>query len=372
MGFWKIVCCVTNIPLDLFLSCFEKERPFQMTNFLQGVRLSPNFAPFVSNSTKHALSTMCTAIGALWVGIQGVKLARFLRTLYLPGPNLFKKYSPAGNWAVVTGGSEGIGFSMAIDLAKRGFSIVIIALDEPRLYDAAAHIRRTFQKIDAIALPFNFLTADEEAYANLFQELDKRPVSVLVNNVGGFYSYCKPFDVANLSEDLRLIRLNCEPQVRMTKHFLPRMKELRCGAIVNLASYSALVAAPYLTTYAGTKAFNLAFARSLRGEVEEFGVDVLAVTPCFVSTRITQGYEEKPIPVGENGTVDPRVMAHHTLCKLGVVAQTCGHNLHDWFAFTSVLWGWIGSKVFLRTVKEKYEQQSALERKAKSSPLNER
>jgi 17beta-estradiol 17-dehydrogenase / very-long-chain 3-oxoacyl-CoA reductase len=315
-------------------------------------------------SRTDTIAKACSVIGALWIGAHVVKWARFLRTLYHPGANLAKKYMRAGNWAVVTGGSEGIGFAMGMDLAKRGFSVILIALDEPRLLEAAAHIRRVSPNVQAIAIPFNFLTADDAAFDTLFQELDKYPVSILVNNVGGFYNYCKPFSDATIGEDLRLLRLNCEPQIRMTKHLLPRWKELKCGAIVNLSSYSAVVAAPYLTTYAGTKAFNLAFASSLADEVAEYGVDVLAVTPCFVSTRITQGYEQKPMQVGESGTVDPVVMAQHTLRKLGVVAQTCGHNLHDWIAFTHPVWGWIGRGVFLKTVKEKYAQQREMELKA--------
>ncbi|CUG88717.1 short chain dehydrogenase, putative [Bodo saltans] len=309
-------------------------------------------------------TTFFSTIGALWCLGIGIKWARFLGSLYLPGHNLLKRYERAGNWAVITGGSEGIGFSMAIDLAKRGFNVVLIALDEPRLYDAAAHIRRTSPNVQAIAIPFNFLTADDAAYDELFKQLDKNPNGILVNNVGGFYNYCKPVDVAKLSEDLRLLKLNIEPQVRMTKHFLPRFKELRCGGIVNLSSFSAVTPAPYLTTYAGTKAFNLAFGRSLAEEVAEFHIDVLVVTPLFVSTRITQGYEEKPMEVGDSGTVDPRVMARHTLNKLGSVDQTCGHNFHDWIGFSHPLWAWIGRGEFLKTVKQKFVEQNALEKKA--------
>lgn len=195
-----------------------------------------------------SLTTGAAAIGALWAAVQCAKWAQFLASLYLPSRDLLKRYKGAGNWAVITGGSEGIGFSMAIDLARRGFNVAIIALDEPRLLDAAAYIRRTFPAVQAVALPFNFLTADDAAYNDLFQQLDQRAVGILVNNVGGFYNYCKPVDIAKLAEDLRLLRLNIEPQVRMTKHFLGRFKELRCGGIVNLSSFSAVAPAPYLTT----------------------------------------------------------------------------------------------------------------------------
>jgi 17beta-estradiol 17-dehydrogenase / very-long-chain 3-oxoacyl-CoA reductase len=312
-------------------------------------------------------TTFVGTVGALWCLAHVVKWARFLGSLYLPSHNLLARYRRAGTWAVITGGSEGIGFSMAIDLAKRGFNVAIIALDEPRLFDAAAHIRRTFPSTQVVAIPFNFLTADDAAYDELFKQLDKNPNAILVNNVGGFYNYCKPVDVAKLSEDLRLLKLNIEPQVRMTKHFLPRFKELRCGGIVNLSSFSAVAPAPYLTTYAGTKAFNLAFGRSLAEEVAEFQIDVLVVTPLFVSTRITQGFEEKPMAIGESGTVDPRVMARHTLNKLGRVAQTCGHNFHDWIAFSHPLWAWIAAGEFLKTVKQKFGEQNALEKAAQQS-----
>lgn len=302
-----------------------------------------------------------TAVGGLYVASHVLSLARFFYVNHLCSSSIKKSYAAAGSWAVVTGGSEGIGFSMACELARQGMNVIIIALDEPLLFRAAQMLQTQYPSVQVDAIPFNFLTSSDADFDALFKKLDTREVAVLVNNVGGFYKYPKPLDVASLGEDLRLLKLNCEPQIRMTKHFLPRWKALRCGAIVNLASFSALVPAPYMTTYAGTKAFNLAFSRSLEAEVREFGIDVLAVTPLIVSTRITQFYEDAPMQPGENGAVDARVMARNTLAKLGVVSETCGHRLHDWIGFVYPKVGWMVGGRFLAMVKESFAKSKAME-----------
>lgn len=308
-------------------------------------------------------------VGGLCVTNALISALQFLHRNYplLGSTNLRLKYQSAGNWAVITGGSEGIGFAMARELARQGFSVIIIALDEPLLYESAERLRGAFPDIEVDAVPFNFLTTDEGQYAALFAHLDTRDVSVLVNNVGGFYRYPKPLEVASVDEDLRLLKLNMEPQVRLTKHLLPRFKGIGTGAIVNLSSYSALVPTPLMSVYAASKAFNLAFSKSVAAEVAGTNIDVLAVTPLFVSTRITQGLEDKPLPVGEKGTVCPTEMAQHTLQKLGRCSQTCGHRLHEWISALIPSIGRLGQRQFLRIAMNMFRENQAKEATSASS-----
>lgn len=319
-------------------------------------------ATFLSSRATPILSV----VGGLFLLHKFVSVSLFAYRTFVAGGSLLSRYGRAGHWAVVTGGSEGIGFAMANELAARGFSVAVIALEEPLLFRAVATLRERYPSCAFEAIPFDFYTATEEDYVNLHRQLDRLPpVSILVNNVGIFYKYPKPLEEATMEEDLRLLRVNIEPQVRMTKYFLPRWRQLRCGGIVNLSSFAAVAPAPLMSVYAGTKGFNYSFAMSLAAELEPDNIDVLIVTPCIVSTRITQFYEERPIPPGQYGAVDANEMARHSLDKLGVSLHTAGHHQHDVAEALYTCVQGLGTKVFRVLVQQKYIEASGKEREIK-------
>ncbi|EPY32335.1 hypothetical protein AGDE_06603 [Angomonas deanei] len=113
----------------------------------------------------------------------------------------------------------------------------------------------------------------------------------------------------------------------MTKYVVPKMKEKRAGAILMLGSFSARTPTAMLATYAGTKAFNLSFGEGLHYELKQFGIDVLAVSPNMVVSRMTQGKSTRK-PRESFLMVNAERMAHQTLDKLGSVPSTAGHRNH--------------------------------------------
>merc|ERR1712146_422296 len=147
-------------------------------------------------------------------------------------------------------------------------------------------------------------------------------IGVLVNNVGINYEYPMLITESDEALDLSLLKVNCESQLRMTKYVVPKMKEKRCGAILNLSSMSCRVATPMLATYAATKSFNRLFSESLTVELKQFGIDVTAVTPGFVCSNMSG--RKRP-------TFDcpsAKAMVANTLNQLGGTAITWGHRHH--------------------------------------------
>ncbi|EPY32682.1 beta-keto reductase [Strigomonas culicis] len=271
-----------------------------------------------------------------------------------------KRYGKAGNWAVVTGASEGIGLAMTMDLARRGFNVCVIARTASKLDAVVEDVKKA--GVEGLAIPFDFSTATSADYDKLFKELDKIDVAVLVNNVGVNYDYTNYFDEVDISMDLFLLKVNTEAMVRMTKYVVPKMKAKRAGAIVVLSSVSAVTPTPMLATYAGTKAFNLSFGAGLHYELKEFGIDVLNVTPNLVVSKMTQGKSSRA-PKESFLMVNADRMAHQTLDKLGAVTQTSGHSNH---AVIETLLLWVPESMrtnkilrFSKAIKARAERNKA-------------
>nr|CCC90416.1 unnamed protein product [Trypanosoma congolense IL3000] len=265
-------------------------------------------------------------IGAVVAATGLYRLVQFVRvSIFGTGHDLKRRYAKAGDWAVVTGGTEGIGRAMALNLASRGFNVCVVSRTQSKLDEVVSEIERHGVKGESIA--FDFAAAGEEEYRVLFSKLDTLAVGLLVNNVGVNYTFANYFDDADLVDDMRIIKVNCEATTRMTKFFVPRMKARRAGGIILLGSFSAVTPTPLLATYAGTKAFNVSFGDALYYELKKFGVDVLVVTPNLVVSRMTQGTSTRA-PKETFLTVGAASMAQQTLNQLGVVNRTAGHRNH--------------------------------------------
>lgn len=276
------------------------------------------------------MTCICTstlaAAGALAIAYFAMRFLSFIRSSFFVSVNLKKKYAKAGNWAVVTGASEGIGQAMSIELAKRGFNVCVIARSEGKLAAVEAEMKEKYS-VETKAISFDFSTATAADYKALFAKLDGVELALLVNNVGVNYTYANYFDEVDIEEDLRIVKVNCEAQLQMSKYALRRLKPKRCGGIVNLASFTATTPSPMLATYAATKSFNLGFSQSLAYEAKGCGVDVLAVTPNLVISRMTTGVSTKaPKPSFLKVAASP--MARQTLNQLGSSTVTSGHRNH--------------------------------------------
>lgn len=265
-------------------------------------------------------------VGVITVTVFLFRFVKFLQVNFFTSVDLKRKYAAAGDWAVVTGATEGIGRAMALNLASRGFNICVVARTEARLRDVVDEAER--KGVKGLAVVFDFATAGDEEYTRLFEKLSSLGVALLVNNVGINYTYPNFIDEVDLQEDLRLLKVNCEATLKMTRFIIPRMKEKRAGGIVFLSSFSALTPVPMLCTYAGSKAFNLSFGEALAYELRQFGIDVLVATPNLVVSKMTQGKASRQ-PKESFMMVGAPQMARQTLDKLGVVVKTSGHINHQ-------------------------------------------
>jgi short-subunit dehydrogenase len=212
-----------------------------------------------------------------------------------------------GDWAVVTGASDGIGRAMAIELAARGVSLLLVARRHDRLEAIATELRGQFGTRCRVVSADLGNSGGIDAVMAEAAELD---VGTLVAAAG--FGTSGSFIRNQISTELEMVDVNCRAMVALAHYFGRRFAERKRGAIVLMSSLLAFQGVPRASNYAATKAFVQTFAEGLRIELRPHGVDVIASAP----GPVRSGFEARAnMRLGQ--AADPSVVANHTLDALG-------------------------------------------------------
>ena len=180
--------------------------------------------------------------------------------------------------AIVTGASSGMGkeFVMQLSAYVKVDEIWVIA----RRTEALEALKQQ------VCIPVRTVALDLcredsfESYRKLL-ETETPNVKLLVNAAGfGKFGY---FEKVSVTDDCRMMDLNCKALVVMTRLTLPYMK--KGSHILQLDSLSAFQPVPYITTYGATKAFVLSYSRAINQELKPRGIRVMAMNPGWVKTE---------------------------------------------------------------------------------------
>jgi len=182
--------------------------------------------------------------------------------------------------ALITGASSGIGAIVADRLAKRGHDLILIARDEERLNSVATRVsNETGRSARGIVADLT-KNADRQIVEQLLST--DANITVLVNNagVGG------PTPLLDADSDRleRMVDLNVTALVRLSHAVLPAFLNRGGGAIVNVASVVGIVPEVLNGVYGGTKAFVIAFSRSLHKEFGGRGIRIHVILPGATAT----------------------------------------------------------------------------------------
>src|SRR4051794_18009240 len=179
----------------------------------------------------------------------------------------------AGKQALVTGSTAGIGFAIAKALAGEGARVIVNGRTEARVGDAIAAIIRAHgsAQLEPLAADLGTPEGAELAIARF------PDVAILVNNLGIFAP--RPFEEIRDDEWARMIEVNFMSGVRLSRHYLPRMKERDWGRIIFIASESAVNIPVEMIHYGVTKTMQVALARGLAETTVGTGVTVNSVLP---------------------------------------------------------------------------------------------
>lgn len=182
-----------------------------------------------------------------------------------PSPNSF---------SVVTGASQGIGQYLAINLAKRGYNVILVARRQNLLDELAQQLEKDYG-VTAIAHACDL--ANPAARQELIKLLQSKEISILCNDAGTA-TFGTLAEMPEDKEHLQM-QLNANAVHELILAVLPQMVQRREGGILNVGSAAGNMPIPYNATYAATKAFVNTFSESLRGEMVDYGINVTLLAP---------------------------------------------------------------------------------------------
>ena len=213
-----------------------------------------------------------------------------------------------GPWAVIAGGSDGIGSAFAEELASRGLALALIARDAAKLAAKATEIHERYG-VEVRSASIDLTDAEAAIRVGEFtRDLD---VGLFIYNAGSGRNM-GPFLEADVENWIHQVNLSCSGPVRLAHHFGARLCERGRGGIVVMSSLGSLSGSAYVTTYAASKSFDTIFAEGLWQELTPRGVDVVG---CLAGATDTETFREDT--GGMPDAMDPRDVARETLDFLG-------------------------------------------------------
>ncbi|MGH3292603.1 MAG: SDR family NAD(P)-dependent oxidoreductase [Trebonia sp.] len=217
-----------------------------------------------------------------------------------------------GPWAVVAGGSDGIGASFAHALARRGLNLVLLARRAEVLGACAAEVRA------AHGVEVQTVVADlsaPQALADLVAATADLEIGLFIANAGGDDRSALFLD-KDLDTHLALVRRNCLSVLEAAYRFGGPMVSRGRGGVILASSGAAWAGGVHLAAYGATKAFDLILAEGLWAEWHDLGVDVLGLV--ITATDTPSMHRALDAKGGYSGVLaDPDDVASAALDHLG-------------------------------------------------------
>jgi uncharacterized protein len=187
-------------------------------------------------------------------------------------------------YTLVTGASEGLGKAFALECAKRGRDLVLVALAESGLDNLAAFIRKNFP---VSVLVFEMDLSDPASCQMLFAEVNNQSIclQMLINNAG--IGSTISFSESSIEFYERQIKLNVLATTIITRLFIGNLECHTPSYILNVGSMASFFFLPRKQVYGATKSYIHYFSKSLRKEVRRNGIQVSVLCPGGINTNLS-------------------------------------------------------------------------------------
>jgi hypothetical protein len=186
------------------------------------------------------------------------------------------------SYALISGGSKGIGYAIAVALAKRNYNLILIARNEDELNNAKNQLETAYP-IHVEILPLDISVEDSAMKIGTWCIERNIRLTMLCNvtGIGGSADYLS----SSLKDNLYMLRLNTESAASLIFHLLPLLRKNTPSFILNVSSMAGFAPIPIKNIYSATKSFMIFFSQSLRQQLQKENISVSCLCPGPVFTK---------------------------------------------------------------------------------------
>lgn len=205
-----------------------------------------------------------------------------------------------GKVAIVTGASQGLGLDIARKFVAEGAHVMLCARDSKLLGTVRTELQASCTAAQQILMCSADISQPQDVQRVVDMTLSRLgQVDVLVNNAG-VYGPKGSIEDIDWQEWLQAIQINLMGSVLMCRALAPHFKARRCGKVIQISGGGATNPMPMLSAYAVSKAAVIRFMESLALEWQPYGIEVNAIAPGALNTRLLQEIlDAGPTKVGE-------------------------------------------------------------------------
>ncbi len=258
-----------------------------------------------------------------------------------------KKY---GSWALIAGAAQGIGKAYVLELARRGFNLVLIDNKEDVLDQLKDHLSTHFE-VETLKIGLNLKKRD--AHLTILEKTEQLDIGLFIYNAA--YGPVKPFWNHQSDELDNYIDINCRTPLQLIYHFGERFKNRKYSGILLMSSIAGFMGESLIAPYAATKGFNTILAEGLHHELKKDNIDVMVCcagatkTPNYLSTKPQHGLikpSEHPPEL-----VAKKALKHFGKTSLYIPGRG---NRFTIFLLNRLLGRKLGSRIMSKTMEKTY------------------
>ena len=206
---------------------------------------------------------------------------------------------------LITGASSGIGKETAIEFAKLGANIILVARRKDKLEEIASELKKFHVSTLVCQCDVSKKDQVKQMSQTVLEKFDS--VDILINNAGfAIYGSVSDLSISDIESQMET---NYFGMVYCIKNFLPSMLKKKSGHIVNIASVAASFGLPGIASYCASKFAMLGFSEGLKHELKGSGIGITVVSPIMVRTNFFDHSSFEKIPKYSPTSLDPKTVA---------------------------------------------------------------
>lgn len=185
------------------------------------------------------------------------------------------------SYALITGAAKGIGAAIAVQMARKGYDLLLVDIDGEELQKTKAKIKeKTVVAVHLLEFDLSLPGCAKKILE--WTSPYHNQLNVVINNAG--YGLNGAFEKLTIEEHENIIDVNIKAQLKIAHAFIPILRKFNKAYLMNVGSTTCFQSVPYMSIYAASKAFVISYTRSLRFELKDSPISVSCLIPGSTDT----------------------------------------------------------------------------------------